>query len=103
MAKAAARSLRKSPDRLMCSQLTGEVGSNSAGTSSPAGPMGKSICQICRVPIDDRGDDEVQARGPEQPCLCTSLGDPPLVKCADHLGQRMWANACRCSLLFRPA
>ena len=42
-----------------------------------------------QVPVDDSGDDEVQARGAELLRLGASLADPPLMEGANHLGQRM--------------
>ena len=51
--------------------------------------MRECICQVGRVPVDDRGDDKIQAGGPELLCLCAALGDPSLAKRANHLGQRM--------------
>ena len=51
--------------------------------------MGERVCQVCRVPVDNRGDDEVQARGAELLRLGALLADPPLVEGADHLGRRM--------------
>jgi len=51
--------------------------------------MRDGVRQVGRIPVDDSGDDKVQARGAELLRLCASLRDASLPECADHLGQRM--------------
>ena len=84
----------------MCSQQSGEVwASNSAGTACPcAAQVIDGISQVGRIPVDDGGDHQVEAGGPELLRVLTAVRDAPLLEGADHLG-----DAWRCSLLFRPA
>jgi hypothetical protein len=45
------------------------------------------IGQVGRVPVDDRGDHQVQPRRPELLRIVTAIGDATLLECANDLGQ----------------
>jgi hypothetical protein len=61
-----------------------------------SGPeMGDGIGHIGRIPIDDRGDHEIEARRAKLLCLETSISDPALPERADYLGQNMALLASR--------
>jgi hypothetical protein len=49
----------------------------------------EGIGQIGRVPVDDRGDHQVQARGAELLRVLAAIGDAPLLEGADDLGERV--------------
>ena len=47
------------------------------------------VGQVCRIPVDDSRDDEVQTGSPELLRVCAAVSDAPLLERADHLGQRV--------------
>ena len=51
--------------------------------------MVDGIGEVGGVPIDDGGDHEVQARGPELLGVRSAIGDASLLERADHLRERM--------------
>lgn len=49
--------------------------------------MGDGIGDVCRVPIDDRSDREIEAGSPELLGFMSSVGDPSLLERADGTSQ----------------
>ena len=82
---AAARSHRKSPENAICSHPIGEVCDRLSGIPK----MFDRFSHVAGVPVDDRGDDEVEAGSPVLLGRVASVDDPPLTESVDRLGQHV--------------